>query len=115
MPRLWFGKHRGRLVNECPTDYLKWMCRNFLAWPDGLKDAVYETLRSRGVEPPEPPPPRQPPPPPPSTTDWRAVLKAWFARLSLAYHPDRGGTDEQMRVVNRAREELERLLQGAAR
>jgi curved DNA-binding protein CbpA len=45
--------------------------------------------------------------------DLRGLMKRWFAELSLRYHPDRGGTDAEMRVVNDAYERLRKLLETA--
>lgn len=38
---------------------------------------------------------------------FRAVIKRWWRRMSLAFHTDRGGTQEQAVVVNVAYEALE--------
>jgi hypothetical protein len=40
------------------------------------------------------------------------VLKEWFATLSKRFHPDRGGSDAEMKVVNEARDLLTKLLEG---
>jgi hypothetical protein len=38
------------------------------------------------------------------------ILKKWFADLSKRFHPDRGGSEEQMKVVNEAHTLLLALL-----
>jgi hypothetical protein len=38
------------------------------------------------------------------------IIQTWYRRLSLRYHPDRGGSDAAMRVVNNARDLLLELL-----
>jgi hypothetical protein len=40
----------------------------------------------------------------------RSAVKQWYWRLSLKYHPDRGGSQEQMKVVNDAYEQILELL-----
>jgi predicted SprT family Zn-dependent metalloprotease len=58
----------------------------------------------------KPPEAAEPPDPTPAPDHWQPVVKKWFAEMSMRYHPDRGGTDEQMRVINGARDLLEELL-----
>jgi hypothetical protein len=110
-----FGKHRGKRIDAVPLDYLLWAAECATGISPPMKRAIRDELdrraggangRRRGG--PEP----RPGPPPPGV-DWRPLLKRWFARLSKKYHPDAGGTDEQMRVVNHAREVLEELLKAA--
>jgi hypothetical protein len=110
-----FGKHRGRRIDAVPLDYLLWAAANADGIGARMRQAIRDELdrranarngRRRGG-----PEARQGPPPP--GVDWRAVVKSWFARLSKRYHADRGGSDEQMRVVNVARELLEALLKAA--
>jgi curved DNA-binding protein CbpA len=38
------------------------------------------------------------------------VLKRWYAGLAWHYHPDRGGTNEQMKVVNEAYDRLRQMV-----
>jgi hypothetical protein len=55
-----FGRYKGRTVDRIDTGYLRWLLTIRLS--SGLRSAVVETLRSRGVTVPEPPPPPTPPP-----------------------------------------------------
>jgi hypothetical protein len=48
-----------------------------------------------------------------SSTPWVAVIQEWFRELALKYHPDRGGDDKIMAVLNEAHEQLQ-LLAGVA-
>jgi hypothetical protein len=109
--RMPFGKYRGTMIHQIPTSYLKWLLREAVALDPRVRRDVDRVLLDRGVTPggEQPPPPRHPPP----AVPWQPVVKTWFARLSRKYHPDAGGTDEQMRVVNHAREVLEELLKAA--
>jgi hypothetical protein len=49
-----FGRHKGRTVDRIDSGYLSWLLTIRLS--SGLRSAVVETLRSRGVAVPEPPP-----------------------------------------------------------
>jgi hypothetical protein len=40
-----------------------------------------------------------------------ATLKTWIRQLTLRYHPDRGGSQEEMKVVNAAYDLLKQLLE----
>jgi uncharacterized protein (DUF3820 family) len=53
--RLPFGKHRGKTVADVPSDYLSWLLRN-VRLSSGLRLAVTDVLRSRGVQVAPPPP-----------------------------------------------------------
>jgi hypothetical protein len=109
-----FGKHRGKRIDAVPLDYLLWAAECATGISPPMKRAIREELNRRasggnGRRQPGPDPRHREPP----GVDWRALLKRWFARMSRKYHPDAGGTDEQMRVVNHAREVLEELLKAA--
>jgi hypothetical protein len=39
-----------------------------------------------------------------------SVVKTWIRQLTMRYHPDRGGSQEEMKVVNAAYELLKQLL-----
>jgi hypothetical protein len=41
----------------------------------------------------------------------RPIIKEWYAILSMKHHPDRGGSDERMAVVNEGRDLLMKLLE----
>jgi hypothetical protein len=112
-----FGKHRGKLLGDVPYSYLLWLLRETDLDPP-LRAAVEAELALREG-------PRGADPggdgctcachaggnhrPAPADLV-RPVLRTWFAQLAMKYHRDRGGSDEQMRVVNDARDRLEKLL-----
>jgi hypothetical protein len=45
-----------------------------------------------------------------SVTDWGPVIRTWYRTLCLKFHPDRGGSTEQMQAINAAHDELRRLV-----
>ena len=54
-----FGRHRGKLLPDVPSDYLAWLLRA-VKLSRGLRDAVAAELVGRGVA--APPPPALPAP-----------------------------------------------------
>src|SRR5262249_3284225 len=100
---------QGKLLSEIPTSYLCWLLREVTDLAPYLKYGVQEELKRRGVA-----SGQAPPPPPPrgdrSMVDIRSLVKTWFRELSLRWHPDRGGGNREMMVVNDARERLCKLL-----
>jgi hypothetical protein len=109
--RLRFGKYKGWPLADVPTGYLRWMLREVERLDYYTRRAAEEVLRARECS-------RQPgeddddcDDPAPPQLDWRPVVKQWFARLSLRYHPDRGGSDAEMRVVTNAHDLLVELLE----
>jgi hypothetical protein len=49
-----FGKHKNKLLDEVPADYLDWLLRS-CKLSSGLQNAVTAELRRRGNKPPAPP------------------------------------------------------------
>ena len=86
-------------LSDIPTGYLQWLLTREL-WSD-LREAVEEEieLRKGGFT-------RQQKQPPATAVD----VAGWYRKLSLQFHPDRGGTKEQMQAINRAKELLEQML-----
>jgi hypothetical protein len=107
-----FGKHRGEDLDDVPDDYLCWVLDNCTNITPTLRRAIEERL---GLAQPKPsangaaraPPPEWVPPPPGIDRDAldRAV-KAWFRRLAMKHHPDRGGSHEAMKALNEAHQQL---------
>ena len=115
-----FGKHAGRAVKDTPTGYLCWIVCECLRIRPGLLLAVVGELRRRGEDvdalmreradaerhrregvaqdaAPQP-------------ANIRPTIDRWYRKLVLDYHPDRGGTNEAMRVVNDAVNELREMM-----
>jgi hypothetical protein len=101
-----FGKQKGAPLDQVDTGMLRWWLRKMDE--DGLRaeyrEAVVAVLTGRGDRPPSRPAPTRPYHETASArlilgAEIRAVVKAWFARLSFKYHPDKGGSDVQEAVV----------------
>src|SRR5437762_1779433 len=93
-PRMPFGKHKGELLGAVPSDYLVWLLRNcaLRAWLQAEIEA--EMQRRQGCP--------AAPPPAAATSDVEQLVRRWYRELAKKYHPDRGGTNEAMKVVNDA-------------
>jgi hypothetical protein len=48
-----------------------------------------------------------------SVSSLEPIIRDWYHRLALRFHPDRGGTNEAMQIVNYAHDELRRLIAAA--
>jgi uncharacterized protein (DUF3820 family) len=102
-----FGKHRGKPLCDVPTDYLQWFQATCQDADYRLRQAVKMELQDRrdGVRHEEPDydgPQRE------STEvlDVRTLAGQWYRRLAVEFHPDRGGSHEAMKAVNRGRDLL---------
>lgn len=102
--RMPWGKHCGQRLTDIPTGYLAWLFNSARLDYD-LYFAVEEELvrREAGKVQEDRATAERP-------IDFRALVRTWFATLSRKFHPDRGGSQEAMRAVNVAREDLEQLL-----
>jgi hypothetical protein len=91
-----FGRHRGRLLRNVPTDYLEW-ARTVAREP--LRSAIRAELARRQAH-----------PPPPPLSPYRAPARVLLEQLvmpgrrtlALRHHPDAGGVHEVMVAINDA-------------
>jgi uncharacterized protein (DUF3820 family) len=74
-----FGRHRGQAPSAVPSDYLLWLLRKCNP-SSGLRSAITDTLRSRGVEV-EAPTPKPPP----------TCRRCGCLDLVVSWHEIRGG------------------------
>jgi hypothetical protein len=84
-------------------DHRTWFCEQaVLAYVRlRLEGAGFQFVEQPESAPPRPPPPPPPPPPPRrDLVDVRNLVATWYRQAAIRYHPDKGGTDEQMKVVN---------------
>ena len=101
--RMPFGKHRGKELRDVPESYLLWVLDNIAELSPTLRLAIEERLGVARAPPPPPPPPGG------GATGVADLVRAWHRQMTLKYHPDRGGTHEQMLVVNDGAELLRSL------
>ena len=86
-----FGKHKGKDIRDVPDDYILWLI-------DRAKEDVVkysEELRRREAA---------------RDADCsmvQRIIKEGFRSLALKLHPDKGGTNAQMRTLNAAKEWLD--------
>jgi preprotein translocase subunit Sec63 len=91
-----FGKYKGEWVEDLPESYLLWLIEN-VSLREPLRAAVWEALEGQGPEPDFLPQPQ--------------TVKSIYRRLSLKYHPDRGGSTEAQQALNEFYEALtEKIL-----
>ena len=102
-----FGKNKGEKIENIPSKYLRWLIENINEMDYDLDRAIRNELRARGAE------PRDEPPPAGRGEEAASVIRTWAAALALKFHPDRGGSNEAMRVVNEARSTLIAALRAA--
>lgn len=108
-----FGKYKGIDVREIPDDYLEWVWRECTVTSLWLKRYLEQMFG---------PMPNQAEPEVKRVYESQTkvmilidgVMKNWGRRLTLKYHPDRGGSHEQMLVVNEAVESLKKAIQEVA-
>jgi Putative quorum-sensing-regulated virulence factor len=99
-----FGKHKGLPLTEVPDQYLEWALRECGSLGQRMRRAIETELDRRFAESDAQ-----------VTIDIPAaaqgLVTTWYRRMALKYHPDRGGSQEAMKVIN-AGVELFRELAG---
>ncbi len=117
-----WGKHKGRDISEVPSDYLVW-CLDNMEWFDPghakFNKTLWEIVRRRLNLPTDlpkgesPAKPREPKELPLKADEkLRRTIKQWYASMSRRFHPDLGGTAQEMTVVNLCHDSLIDLLEG---
>jgi hypothetical protein len=103
--RMPFGKYKGMLLRDIPSDYLVWVLGNVTRLNYYLRFEIETLLQSRdyqaqadedhhGCE--------------LSTAD--SVIREWWRGLVRDYHPDRGGSVEVMQALNEAHSRLKQMV-----
>jgi hypothetical protein len=103
-----FGKHKGKLLDAVPVDYLIWCLNECSGMDRQLRRAMEREVERRTDADERPQRPAGPPPAPPGV--WSAVITAWHRRLVLRHHPDRGGDVKVMKALNAVVDELRQLV-----
>lgn len=102
MIKMPFGKHKDLPLNEVPEDYLRWVLGNCDRINPTLKEAIRKQLGLDENDKPKPAPAMEDAP-----EDLKPRLKSWYRKLAKEFHPDRrGGSDEAMIAINRAKQLL---------
>lgn len=91
--RMPFGKYEGDRLCELPEDYIEWL----LGWK-GLREPLRSELKRELMF-------RAPP-----AASMMEIINAGYKTLAMKYHPDVGGTNEQMKTLNASVEALRRML-----
>jgi hypothetical protein len=91
-----WGKYRGFAISDIPESYLRWVLDNCTGLTPTLRAAIAAILEHSGDLP-------------------TSLADAWYRRLAMEFHPDRGGSHEAMKAVNRGRDLLLSLVEGASR
>jgi hypothetical protein len=109
-----FGKYKGQLIQDVPKDYLEWAVSKIVDMDPALKHAIRLDLTRRARPGARPPPSAEAPSEQTVLAKTREsldqIVGRWYRQASRRYHPDCGGTADQMIVVNGCREFLEREI-----
>jgi hypothetical protein len=92
---LWFGKWKGSDIRDVPGDYLAWALRT-VRLSSGVRQAIAEELRGRGVAVPPLPPPLPPP----------ACYRCGGVQLRHSWFEDRLGRRQVRRECDRCGQSL---------
>lgn len=124
--RITFGKYRGEEIDDLPLSYLWWLIRAEVGCLTlGMREEVLNVLEDAGEDVREyrrESPPRQQY----SYSNggcmvvlgqkrkalFTELIECGFKALAMKKHPDRGGTNEQMRELAELRDELRAQLKG---
>lgn len=102
-----FGKYRGEQLDELPLSYLAWLIDECELRDGDLRDALWQEWRRR-TSPPAPSPRRSCPVPKMA----EELIGAGLRTLARRYHPDAGGTHDQMIAVSATADWLRAQVRG---
>ena len=89
-----FGKYRGTLIEDIPTDYLEWVVEVIDSHNPRLLEAIKDELSMRHAS--------SETSRPVETWTVRRIIEVGRRALAKKYHPDYGGNHEQMVALNNA-------------
>lgn len=122
--RMPFGRHKGQELSEVPWDYLEWLesidLRPHLrAEVEAEKrrrreqsDSWWANWRQRERSKWQQTQQQQQQTQAGPAADVEAAISRWYSEMARKYHPDRGGSHEQMMAINDAADRLRRILKG---
>ena len=89
-----FGKHRGKTLDDIPLTYLKWVLESCERATPSLRAEIRRLVRgSEAISNSAP-------------LAIPTLANRWYRQLAGEFHPDRGGSHEGMKAINRARDLL---------
>jgi hypothetical protein len=93
-----WGKYRGRHIMDVPAGYLGWLLEECASAPAYLLDAAQAELGRRYGTGERATCPR--------CSRAEAVVLAWYRKAARRCHPDTGGSEVAMRLLNDLRDEV---------
>lgn len=112
-----FGKWRGHDISEIPGSYLDWLLREVnmsFTLDQAVKEEVLTRRSGRGRQYTPPPRPEQQTSQAVASVPWEPIVQRWHHRLVMAHHPDRGGDNRLMAIINDAVADLKEAFRQAA-
>jgi hypothetical protein len=97
--RMPFGKFKGEDVSDIEDGYLAWCLDNVDSLSPTLRRAMEQQLGL--CTPPAP--------------VFETIVAPWYRTMAKRFHPDHGGTHEQMIAVNIGRDLMMKMMQEAVR
>jgi hypothetical protein len=94
-----FGKHKGKRLDELPQSYLRWLVKECSSLSPHMRDEIEKLLGGEKSS---------------ATGLVPQIVGDWYRQLAREFHPDKGGSHEAMKAVNRGRDLLLQLA-GVAR
>src|SRR4051812_10242974 len=90
-----FGKHRGKPLDEIPFSYLEWVLESCNTATPRLKEEIRRVIGNPNDT-----------TKPQGAVAISSLASNWYRQLAREFHPDRGGSHEAMKAINRANELL---------
>jgi len=90
-----FGKYKGCHLSELPDDYLEWLIGEFHPREPLLSYLKME--RQWRV---------------PAPASMMEIVSVGYRTLAIKYHPDKGGSNEQMKSLNNSADALRKMIKG---
>ncbi len=85
-----FGKHKGKRLEDLPTAYLWWLLDECGSVTPAMRREIRRILDvDHGA-----------------AIALPALANRWYRKLATEFHPDKGGSHEAMKAVNRGRDLL---------
>lgn len=103
--KLMFGKHKGKELSDVPEDYLIWILQNLTHLNPSVRQAIERHLLNF-----KPKPDPEPKPAPNLGEMFSSIAKDWYRQMAKRHHPDQGGDERSMIVVNDGYERISDMI-----